>query len=179
VEDKHIRCLCQKREPESFPNTWLWTTGNEELDFWDISQELSKDREDRRSGFFVFAFVQRVDYDYGRNAGFDEGLDYERFHLPIQRFLSDFWLRLDERNKGRSKCWIPPCELDGEGREDESEVASVLEVPGAKERCTKPTVCECPLGDRPCDGAFPRPGESIQPINRGLPEVACPKLDFI
>ena len=59
------------------------------------------------------------------------------------------------------------------------EVPPVLEVSGAKEGSTKPSICKRPLRDRLGDGALPRPSETIQPVDGGLVEVADPQFDLI
>lgn len=41
------------------------------------------------------------------------------------------------------------------------------------------SICECPLGDRLCDGALPRSGKPIQPVDWGLSEVRFPVLDLV
>ena len=59
------------------------------------------------------------------------------------------------------------------------EVAPVLEVSRAEEGGAEPSVCKHPLCDCLCDGALSRPSETIQPINRGLLEVASPEFNFV
>ena len=69
--------------------------------------------------------------------------------------------------------------MDGQGWEDGLEAPPVLEVPRAEEGCTQLPVRKRPFSDGLCDGALPRPGETVQPVYRGLVEVAGPELDFI
>ena len=87
----------------------------------------------------------------------------------------------DELDDGGSKLGVSPGELDREGREDGPEVPPVLEVSGAKEGGTEPAICECPLGGRLCDRGLARPGEPIQPVDRGFvfASVANPELDLV
>jgi hypothetical protein len=179
VEDKHVRCFGQQREPEAFSDAWLRTTGDEELDLWDLGHELPKDGQDCRSGFVVLALVQRVDDDHGRNGGFDEGLNYQLVHLTIQGLVDDSWIRLDQLYEDRSIFGVFPCELDSQGGEDEVEVAPVLEVSRAEEGGTEPSVCERPLRDGLRDGGLPRSSEPIQPVDRGLVKVARPEFDLV
>ena len=58
-------------------------------------------------------------------------------------------------------------------------VAPVLEISGAEEGSTELSVREHPLGDRLSDGSLPCTSESIEPVDRGFVEVACPKLDLV
>ena len=140
---------------------------------------MPEDGQDRGSGFFVPALVQSVDHDDRRDRGFHEGLDYQVFHLIIQRLVNDFRIRLDEPDEGRSKLGVPPGELDSQGGENRLEVPPVLEVSGAKEGSTKPSICKRPLSDRLGDGTLPRPSETVQPVDGGLVEVADPKFDIV
>ena len=78
VEDKHVRRLFHQRETVAFSDPWLWATGKEELDLRDLGYEPPKDGQDRRSGFLVFAFVQGIDDNNGRNCRFHERLDEYR-----------------------------------------------------------------------------------------------------
>ena len=93
--------------------------------------------------------------------------------------MDDFWICLDQSDEGRSELGVPPGELDGQGWEDGLEVTPVLEISGAKEGGTQPSVRKCPLRNRPRDGALPRPGETVQPVDGGLVKVTGPKFDFI
>ena len=56
-----------------------------------------------------------------------------------------------------------------------------MEVSGAKEGGTESAICECPHGRRLCDRSLPRPGEPIQPVDRGFVfvRVVDPELDLI
>ena len=93
--------------------------------------------------------------------------------------MDNFWIRLHERDEDRSEFGVPPCELDGQGGEYEVEVAPVLKVSRAEERGPEASVCECPLGDRLRDGALPRSGESVQPVDGWLLEVPCPVPNLV
>ena len=118
VEDEHVRHFGQQREPETLPNTELWTAGDKELDGRDLGDELAKDRKDRGSRFFVLAFVQRVDDDDSRNGGFHERLNDQLLHLVVEGFVDNLRIRLDELDEYRSKRGVPPGELDSESGED-------------------------------------------------------------
>ena len=70
-------------------------------------------------------------------------------------------------------------ELSGEGREYELKVPPILKIPRTEEGGPKVTVCEQSLRDRLRDGALPRSGQPIQPIDGALVEVPCPEFDGI
>ena len=91
--------------------------------------------------------------------------------------MSDSWIRPHQRDKDRPKFGVRACELDREGWKDELKVASIQEVSRTEERGTKLSFCENPLRDLLRDSALPRPGQPIQPIDRRLAEIPCPKLD--
>ena len=71
------------------------------------------------------------------------------------------------------------CKLNGKGGEDEPEVSPVREISGAEERGPESSVGKQSLCDRVRDGGLSRSGQSIQPVDRGCVEVACPEFDFI
>ena len=93
---RHVR---QQRETEALSDAWLWPTGFEEFDFWDLRYDLPKDRKDGRRGFLVFTFVQGVNDDHGRDGRFPEGPDDQFVQLVVQGLVGDPWIRLDQRNK--------------------------------------------------------------------------------
>ena len=95
--------------------------------------------------------------------------------------MDDIRIGPDELDDGGSKLRVSPGELDREGREDGPEVPPVLEVSGAKEGGTEPAICECPLSCRLCDRGLARPGEPIQPVDRGFVfvKVVDPKFDLV
>ena len=94
--------------------------------------------------------------------------------------MDDIRIGPDEVDKGGSKLGVSPGELDCEGWEDRPEVPSVFEVSGAKEGGTESAICECPLGGRLCDRGLARPGEPIQPVDRGFVfNVVNPELDLV
>ena len=66
---------------------------------------------------------------------------------------------------------MPGCELDGQGGEDEVEVAPVLEVSRTEERGTELSFYEQPLRDRLRDRALSCPCQSVEPVDGGLAEV--------
>ena len=179
MEDEHIRRFHQEREPETLSNARLRATSDEEFDVGNLRHKLPKDGQDRRSGFFVLAFVQGVDHDDSRNGGFRQGLDDQLLHLTVEGLVDDFWIGLDQLDEDRSKLGVSSGELDSQGWEDGLEGPPVLEVSGAEEGCTQPPIRERPLRDRLCNSALPRPGETVQPVDRGLVEVAGPEFDFV
>ena len=93
--------------------------------------------------------------------------------------MENFWIRLDQLNEGRSEFGVLPGELDGQGRENQVEVAPVFEVSGAEERGAESTVCEYSLRDCLRDGALPGPSKSVQPVDGGFVKVAGPEFDPI
>jgi len=58
------------------------------------------------------------------------------------------------------------------------EVAPVLEVSRAEERGSEPSICKQPLRDGLGDGALPRSGQPIQPVDRWLIEVSGPVFNI-
>ena len=179
MEDEHIRFSDKQRKLEAVTNAGLWTACDEEFDLGDLRYKLPKDGEDCRRGFVVFALVQRVDHDHCRNGGFNKGLYNQPVHLAIQGLVGDFWIGPHEWDEDGSKFGICACELNGDGGKDQLEVAPVLEVSGTEKGGAEPSVCECSLRDCLRYGAFSRPCESIQPVDRGLVKVACLKLDLV
>ena len=179
VEDKDVCHFGQRRKLEACPNARLGTAGDEEFDPFDLMHEPTKDGKDCRRGFLVFAFVQRVDHDYRRNAGFCKGLSYQLAHLTIQGVVDDLWVRLDQRNEYRSKFSIRASELNRKGGEDQLEVSPVFEVSRAEERGSEPSVRKSPLRDRLRDGALSCSSEPVQPVDRGPVKVACPELNLV
>ena len=95
--------------------------------------------------------------------------------------MDDIRIRPDQLDEGGSKLGVSPGELDRYGWEDRPEVPPVLEVSGAKEGGTESPICECPLGGRLCDRSLARPGEPIQPVDRGFVFVGVvnPELDLV
>ena len=93
--------------------------------------------------------------------------------------MNDIGIRLDELDKRRSELGVSSGELDSQCREDRLEVPPVLEVSGAKEGGAEMSICRHPLSDGLCDGALPRPSETVQPVDGGLVEVADPKFDVV
>ena len=106
-------------------------------------------------------------------------MDDQLLHLTIEGLVDDFGIRLDQPDEGRSELGVPPGELDGQGREDGLEVPPVLEVPGAEEGGTQPSIRSRPLRNCLCNSALTRPGEPIQPIDGGFVKVTGPKLDLV
>ena len=128
VEDEHVRRVCQQRNTEALLNAWFWAAGYEEFDVGDLRYELAEDGQDRRNGFLVFAFIQSVDNDRGRDVGFLERPDNQFIHLVKQGVVGDPRIGLDQRDKERSEIGVLARELDGEGGEDEVEVAPILKI---------------------------------------------------
>ena len=58
-------------------------------------------------------------------------------------------------------------------------VSPVLEIPRTEERCPKLIACKQSLCDCLRDGALPRSGEPIQPVDGGSAEVLCPEFDTV
>jgi len=54
-------------------------------------------------------------------------------------------------------------ELEGEGREDGSKVAPVVEIPGTEETRPELPVSEAHFRKRLSDGRLPGPGEAVEP----------------
>ena len=106
-------------------------------------------------------------------------MDDQLLHLTIEGLVDDFGIRLDQPDEGRSELGVPPGELDGQGREDGLEVPPVLEVPGAEEGGTQPSIRSRPLRNCLCNSALTRPGEPVQPIDCGFVKVTGPKLDLV
>ena len=46
----------------------------------------------------------------------------------VERLVHDFRIQPKKGDKNGSKCWVFVCQLEGEGGEDEAEVAAVLEI---------------------------------------------------
>jgi hypothetical protein len=93
--------------------------------------------------------------------------------------VGDLWIRPYQRDEDRPEFGICPRKLDGQGGEDETEVAPVFKVSGAEEGGTESSLCERPLRDCLSNGALPRSSETVQPVNRGFVKVACPELDLV
>ena len=93
--------------------------------------------------------------------------------------MDDIWIRLDKLDESRSEFGVSPGELDSQRREDRLEVPPVLEVSGAKEGGAELSICRHPFSDGLCDGALPRPSETVQPVDGGLVEVTGPKFDIV
>ena len=84
-----------------------------------------------------------------------------------------------EADEDRSEPRKPVCQLEGDGGEDEAQVAAILEIAGTEERRSEFPVGKHPLADRLCDRGLARPGEPVQPEYRGLVEVVGPRLDLV
>ena len=79
----------------------------------------------------------------------------------------------------RSEIGVPACELNGDSREDDVEVAPVLVVSRTEERSPKLSVRKCPFRDCLCDGSFACSGEPVQPVDRGCNRVLGPMFDLV
>ena len=84
-----------------------------------------------------------------------------------------------QRDEDGPKFGVCACELDGEGGEDELEVAPVLKVSGTEERSAEPSVRERPFGDCLCDRGLSRSGQPVQPVDRGFVGVPCPEFNSV
>ena len=100
-------------------------------------------------------------------------------HLVAQRFVRDSWIRLGQRNEGRSKFYKLARELSGQCWEYELKVSSVFEVPRTEEGGPKLTVREQPLCDRLRNCTLPRSGQPIQPVDGGLARIPRPMFNFV
>ena len=89
------------------------------------------------------------------------------------------WIGPDKRDKERSEIGVLSRKLDGEGGEDQVEVAPVLEIPGAEEGGTELSTRERPLRNCLCDGCLPRSGQPIQPVDGRFVEVPSPVFNGI
>ena len=78
-----------------------------------------------------------------------------------------------------SKVRVFVCELERKGGEDEVEVATVLEVSGAKKGCPQETISEQKLRDGLSDSRLPCSGEAVQPEDRGCVKVFSPRFDLV
>ena len=74
---------------------------------------------------------------------------------------------------------VPACQLEGEGWEDELEIAPVLEIARTEERGSQQPVGEDPFADRLGDRGFASPGQPVQPEDRRLVKVFGPRLDLV
>ena len=77
-----------------------------------------------------------------------------------------------------SKVGVFVCELESKGRKYEVEVAAVLEVSRTKKGRSKEAVSEDMLSDGLSDCRLSRPGEPVQPEDRGLVEIFSPRVDL-
>ena len=81
---------------------------------------------------------------------------------------------MEERDEDGSKFWELVGQLEGEGGEDEVEVAAVLEIARAEVRRSELPVGKDPLADRLGDRRLAGPGKPVQPEDRRLVEVSGP-----
>ena len=93
--------------------------------------------------------------------------------------MDDSRIRLHQWDEDRPKFCVPACKLDRKGWENELEVAPIQEVPRAEERGSELSICEYPLRDRLRNGALPRPGQPVQPVDAGLTRVLCPEFNSV
>ena len=88
--------------------------------------------------------------------------------------MCDIRIRLEEGDESRSEIGEFVGQLEGEGGEDEVEVAAVLEVAGTKKGCSELSVRKHPLAGCLGNRGLAGPGESVQPEDRRLVEVFGP-----
>ena len=69
-------------------------------------------------------------------------------------------------------------ELEGEGGEDDAEVAPVVEITRTKEARSELPVRKARLGKRLCNGGFPGSGEAVEPENAFIFFVVQPTFDL-
>jgi hypothetical protein len=81
---------------------------------------------------------------------------------------------LKEGDENRSEFGEFVGQLEGEGGEDEVEVAAVLEIARTEERRSELSVGKDPLADCLGDRGLASPGEPVQPEDRRLVEVFGP-----
>ena len=93
--------------------------------------------------------------------------------------MYDIRVRSEEGHEVRSKLGVFVCQPKGESGEYELEVATVLEIARAKERCPKASFCEEPLRDGLSDRRFSCASKTIQPEDWRLVEVPGPRLDLV
>ena len=93
--------------------------------------------------------------------------------------MCNIWIRLKEGDESGSEFWEFVSQLEGEGGEDEVQVAAVLEVAGTEERRSELTVSKDPLADCLGDRGLAGPGEPVQPEDGRLIEVFGPCLDLV
>ena len=84
---------------------------------------------------------------------------------------------MHQRNEDRSKFGVPAGQLNRKGREDETEVTPIREVPGAEEGRPKFSVRENPLRGGLGDRGLPCPRQPVQPVDGGLVEVPRPAFN--
>ena len=78
-----------------------------------------------------------------------------------------------------SKVGVFVCQLESEGGKYELQVAPVLEVSRTKEGRSEESISKHTFGDCLSDRRLPRPGEPIEPEDRGLVEIFSPRLDLV
>ena len=88
--------------------------------------------------------------------------------------MCNIGIRPEEGHKVGSKVGVSVCQLEGESREYEVEIATVLEVARAKEGRSKAVLGEDTFGNGLSDRRFPCPCKTVQPEDRRLVEVLGP-----
>lgn len=160
-------------------DTRLRSASDEEFDLGNLFNQSAHNGEDSRLWFVVCAFVERVDYNDCRNPFLLERRNNQLLHLIAERLVSNIWVRLEERDENRSKVGVSVCELERKSGEYEAEVAAVLEIARAKERCPQQPISEEPLGSGLGNCGFSGPSESVEPVYRRLVKVFGPGFDFV
>jgi hypothetical protein len=99
--------------------------------------------------------------------------------LVVQRLVDNLWIRFYQRQEDRPNLDVLALELDGKGGENELEVTPVQEVSGAEEGGPKLSFRECPLRGCLRDGALPRSGQPVQPVDRAAAIKIYPEFDIV
>ena len=178
MEDENVRQRSEEFEAEARTDPWFWSPGDEELDPRGLLDQPPHDGQDCGLRLVIRALVQGVDHDDCGNIRRSERLDYQLPHLAVERLVYDIWIRLEEGNEDGSEFMVLVCQLEGEGREDEVEIAPVLEIARTEEGGSQQPVGEDPFADRLGDRGLASPSQPVQPEDRRLIEVFGPRLDF-
>ena len=88
--------------------------------------------------------------------------------------MRDVRIRLEEGDENRPKFWKLVGQLEGEGGEDEVQIAAVLEFARTEERCSQLSVSKDLLADCLGDRGLAGPSETVEPEDRRLVEILDP-----
>ena len=174
MQDEYIRQRFEEWKSESGYYAWLGSTGDEEFHLRDLFRQSPNDREDGGLWFVIRALVQCVDNNDRWNIRRFEWFDNHLLHLTVERLVYDVRIRLEEQDENRSNLRVFVCQLESNGREDEAEVAAILEIARTEERRSEKPVGEERFADRLGDRGLSSPGEPVQPEDGRLVEVFGP-----